>query len=356
MKGRLLDFSINSDQGIISGDDGNRYTFSSVNWKDKKNFPQKGLRVDFEIDGEKATNIYFSFEESQSNLISQNKTRTSSKGITQKFLPGKKVYIIGVVIVGITGCGFGINYIVDLNQANTCRNQTKEAIKNISEEWDDTMSRAANTSRISLQPVISDLQNIKRRVSNNKWHKCAEFCKIALKLGMESDIAQLLDFMGGDDISYHKSVAWSIFSQELSFIDKNGKADHIANSEETAKETLQNVLEAKIDELDEKLKSINPSYVEYQTKYDEIDSKIKKISNQESAVPEVDYSLPYENWEAASERRDAQLEQLRSKSSDLYDKQSALFKQYEDVIEKRSDLLNQKAFIEEDIEIFTNLN
>jgi hypothetical protein len=249
MKGRLLDFSIDSDKGVISGDDGNRYIFSSTNWKDKKKFPEKGLRVDFEIDGENATNIYFSFEESQSNLVSQNKTRASSKKITQKFLPGKKNYLVGVAIVGLTGFGFGTNYIVDLNQANACRNQTKEAIKNVSEEWDDTKSRAANTSRISLQPVISDLQNIKRRVSSNEWHKCASFAKIALKLGMESDITQLLDFMGGDDISYHKSVSWSIFTEELSFINQNGKSEHLTNSEEDVKKVLQNVLKAKIDKL-----------------------------------------------------------------------------------------------------------
>ncbi len=63
MKGVILSFSVESDQGIISGDDGNKYNFSSSNWKDTKEFPRRGLRVDFETEDKKAIEIYSALEE-----------------------------------------------------------------------------------------------------------------------------------------------------------------------------------------------------------------------------------------------------------------------------------------------------
>lgn len=63
MKGIILNFSIESDRGAISGDDGNRYNFSSHNWKDTKEFPKRGLRVDFDIEEKTATEIYLALEE-----------------------------------------------------------------------------------------------------------------------------------------------------------------------------------------------------------------------------------------------------------------------------------------------------
>lgn len=49
MKGTILDFSIQTNTGIISGDDQNRYTFISSEWKDSSS-PQRGTKVDFDLD------------------------------------------------------------------------------------------------------------------------------------------------------------------------------------------------------------------------------------------------------------------------------------------------------------------
>lgn len=58
MKGQILDFSIQRNEGIISGDDQNRYRFSGVEWRDQ-NPPIRGLKVDFEVDRSgQAHNIY----------------------------------------------------------------------------------------------------------------------------------------------------------------------------------------------------------------------------------------------------------------------------------------------------------
>lgn len=57
MKGKILDFNIQSASGVISGDNGERYNFSSSEWKSDKN-PSANQIVDFSIDGENATGIY----------------------------------------------------------------------------------------------------------------------------------------------------------------------------------------------------------------------------------------------------------------------------------------------------------
>lgn len=49
MKGTILDFSIQTNVGIISGEDGNRYHFGGSEWKEST-APQRGVKVDFDFD------------------------------------------------------------------------------------------------------------------------------------------------------------------------------------------------------------------------------------------------------------------------------------------------------------------
>jgi uncharacterized membrane protein YhaH (DUF805 family) len=49
MKGSVLDFSIQTNTGIISGDDQNRYTFIGSEWKESTS-PQRGMKIDFDLD------------------------------------------------------------------------------------------------------------------------------------------------------------------------------------------------------------------------------------------------------------------------------------------------------------------
>ena len=53
MKGKILDYMINTSSGVISGDDGNRYRFNASEWMQNDSFPQQGASVDFVVDGEK---------------------------------------------------------------------------------------------------------------------------------------------------------------------------------------------------------------------------------------------------------------------------------------------------------------
>ena len=57
MKGQVLDYSVQNNSGVISGDDGNRYSFTGDSWQEN-NAPQRGMRVDFDPDGSIATGIY----------------------------------------------------------------------------------------------------------------------------------------------------------------------------------------------------------------------------------------------------------------------------------------------------------
>lgn len=57
MKGKVLDFSISENQGLISGDDGNRYTFIGKEWKSPTH-PQAGGRVDFDAENKTAVGVY----------------------------------------------------------------------------------------------------------------------------------------------------------------------------------------------------------------------------------------------------------------------------------------------------------
>ncbi|QEY24448.1 DUF805 domain-containing protein [Neisseria animalis] len=49
MKGQILDFSVQSNSGVITAEDGKRYTFNGSEWKEQ-GVPGKGIRVDFDVD------------------------------------------------------------------------------------------------------------------------------------------------------------------------------------------------------------------------------------------------------------------------------------------------------------------
>ncbi len=57
MRGTVLNFSIQTNQGFISGDDGKRYSFVGSEWNISTT-PIQGARVDFDIDNNRAISIY----------------------------------------------------------------------------------------------------------------------------------------------------------------------------------------------------------------------------------------------------------------------------------------------------------
>jgi phage shock protein PspC (stress-responsive transcriptional regulator)/cold shock CspA family protein len=57
MKGHVLDYNVQSGSGLISGEDGKRYPFAAVEWKEATH-PAKGQQIDFEISDNQAAGIY----------------------------------------------------------------------------------------------------------------------------------------------------------------------------------------------------------------------------------------------------------------------------------------------------------
>jgi TM2 domain-containing membrane protein YozV len=57
MKGKILDYTVQTNQGVITGDDGNRYKFVGAEWK-ASTPPTAGSTVDFETNLQEARGIY----------------------------------------------------------------------------------------------------------------------------------------------------------------------------------------------------------------------------------------------------------------------------------------------------------
>jgi len=71
MRGNILDFNIQTGFGLISGDDGKRYSFVGAEWKDTK-LPVRGMKVDFDVQEGNAIAIYTLTKSGQSGPQSQN--------------------------------------------------------------------------------------------------------------------------------------------------------------------------------------------------------------------------------------------------------------------------------------------
>ena len=57
MQGYILSFTVQDNQGLISGDDSQRYTFSGAEWRGAA-LPIPSMRVDFQPEGEQALAVY----------------------------------------------------------------------------------------------------------------------------------------------------------------------------------------------------------------------------------------------------------------------------------------------------------
>ena len=101
MKGTVLDFSIQQNQGVISGDDGKRYKFTGADWNIKAT-PEAGIRVDFEVNDNLALAIY---EDPNSN-----NGYNSNNGSSQNKEPKSKT-TAGLIAILIGGLGIHFFYL-----------------------------------------------------------------------------------------------------------------------------------------------------------------------------------------------------------------------------------------------------
>ena len=88
MKGKILDYSVQTNSGVISGADGGRYTFIGSEWK-SNNPPLLGMSVDFDVQGKNAVGVYKDTVSSSGS--SGNKNRLTA-GLLAIFLGGFGVH------------------------------------------------------------------------------------------------------------------------------------------------------------------------------------------------------------------------------------------------------------------------
>jgi TM2 domain-containing membrane protein YozV len=112
MKGQILDFSVQSNTGTISGADGVRYQFSGSEWKGN-GVPTRGMSVDFEREGMQAKGVYLAV--AAASASSKNKLAAGLLGI---FLGGwgiHKFYLgftgPGLVFLLVNTVGFAVTWI-----------------------------------------------------------------------------------------------------------------------------------------------------------------------------------------------------------------------------------------------------
>ena len=94
MKGRILDYSLQENSGVISGSDGGRYNFDGSDLRGDQP-PTRGMTVDFEAEGSRAKNVYPALDESQTNENEKKKSKIAAGvlAILTGFLGIHKFYL-----------------------------------------------------------------------------------------------------------------------------------------------------------------------------------------------------------------------------------------------------------------------
>lgn len=114
MKGKVLDFSVQSNSGVITGEDGSRYNFAGSEWNGDTP-PARGTAVDFEAKGEDAAAVYKALggAAGSGGTDSKNKMAAGLLGIflgslgVHKFYLGMQKPALIMLLVTLLTCGFG---------------------------------------------------------------------------------------------------------------------------------------------------------------------------------------------------------------------------------------------------------
>jgi len=89
------------------------------------------------------------------------------------------------------------------------------------EEWDDTILLAESTSRMSLAPVIKELQDIKRSTRRMERPECAGYLVDFIIVAMEADIDAFISFLAQEsDRTVSNQIiaadkAWALVKNEI---------------------------------------------------------------------------------------------------------------------------------------------
>ena len=119
MTGQILDYNIQDAEGIISGEDGKRYSFTNAEWNTSSSHPEQGIEVDFQIQGETALDVY-SIEEpkqdTQTNINIQSVSTSSAAVVSLVF---------GIIGIFITWWMLGIPSIIAIITGHIAKSNIK---------------------------------------------------------------------------------------------------------------------------------------------------------------------------------------------------------------------------------------
>jgi len=101
MKGRILDYSVQSNSGVIDGDDGVRYSFTGAEWRGD-GVPSRGMYVDFYPEQTEARAVYIALGSSSSVTTGEKKKDKVVAGLLAIFLGGLGIHKF---YLGFTGPG-----------------------------------------------------------------------------------------------------------------------------------------------------------------------------------------------------------------------------------------------------------
>ena len=118
MKGNVIGFDPDTNTGAISGHDGTRYDFTTTDWRGRAP-PRHGDVVDFQPDGQRATQIYLLEPEyvapSFGRFYFSAAGRISRSQYWLRFiLPYFVIYLVLQIMVAISGAGSALNAIVSV--------------------------------------------------------------------------------------------------------------------------------------------------------------------------------------------------------------------------------------------------
>lgn len=100
MRGQVLDFSVQTNSGVISGSDDSRYTFTGSEWKGDLPLT-RNMSVDFDVQGTNAVAIYKALRSTGSSATPSAKNKTTA-GLLAIFLGGLGIHKF---YLGFTGPG-----------------------------------------------------------------------------------------------------------------------------------------------------------------------------------------------------------------------------------------------------------
>lgn len=104
MRGRILDYSVQANEGIITGEDGFRYTFAGSQWRESTT-PVRGRAVDFEVAGANAVDVYHALDNAATSATPTDLPRSG--------IPTMQVQVLAYSVQdnsGIISGGNGVRY------------------------------------------------------------------------------------------------------------------------------------------------------------------------------------------------------------------------------------------------------